>query len=237
MHGLNSHPDKMEDLAHYFNQLGYDVLNVALYGHRGSLQEMKSASYSAFYEHAKLHMCELLRRAGNDPIIFLGHSTGAVLQGNLLYELSGLAQRKLRVIWLAPAFELRWYTRFIGLVSGPFILPSLSPRAYLANYGTSFNAYSALDEGMQKFKQYFSDNPHVLPPTLIIMDPQDELVDWQANREFFAQTLQVQFTEVRNHSSHLPKKFHHLIIDRESLGDSGWNNLIHTIKNFLQVGE
>ena len=92
IHGLNNDPRSMFDLAHYFNQLGYDVLNAALYGHRGSLQEMKITNYSLLHEHARGHLCELIERAQGDPIIFLGYSTGAVLQGNLLYEFPELVE-------------------------------------------------------------------------------------------------------------------------------------------------
>ena len=153
IHGLNNDPRSMFDLVHHFNQLGYDVLNVALYGHRGSLREMKIANYSLLHEHARLHLCELLERAQGDPIIFLGYSTGAVLQGNLLYEFPELVEQQLKIIWIAPAVQLRWLSRFLtGRVSGQLIAPTLNVRSYMANYGTSFNAFSALQLRQKKIQ-------------------------------------------------------------------------------------
>ena len=89
IHGLNGHPQKIANLAQDLTHLGYDVLNVALLGHRGSLEEMRSLSYSTLYQHAQAHLCLLLRglKERDDILVLLAHSTGAILQGNLLYRL------------------------------------------------------------------------------------------------------------------------------------------------------
>lgn len=233
IHGLNLHPYKMSDLVQYLNQIGYDVLNAALYGHRGNIEEMKSANYLAFEEHARLHLCEVIRSANRDPIVFLGYSMGAVLQGNLLYQFSELDNYPLQVIWLAPAFQLRWVTQFINFLSGSFILPGFGPPSYQANYGVSLNAYSALQEGRQKFKQNFLNAPQILPPTLIVLNPKDEVIHFQRSREFFSKTPQVQLALIESHNPELTKSLHHLIIDEDSLGEN-WVHLTSSIETFLK---
>ena len=237
-HGLNNNPRSMFDLVHYFNQLGYDVLNVALYGHRGSLREMKAANYSIFHKHARLHLHELIERAQGDPIIFLGYSTGAVLQGNLLYEFPELVEQQLKIIWIAPAVQLRWLSRFLtAIVSGQLIAPTLNVRSYMANYGTSLNAYSALDYGRKKFNQHFIDNPDLMPPTLIVMNPKDEFISWRLSQELFSSHSQIQFAPISKQGSTLGGHIHHLVIDRASLGEAGWQRLTHLVQEFLDTSD
>ena len=236
IHGFNNDPRSMSDLVHHFNQLGYDVLNVALYGHRGSLHEMKIANYSILHEHVRLHLCELIERAQGDPIIFLGYSTGAVLQGNLLYEFPELVKQQLKIIWIAPAVQLRWPFSFMtGVVSGQLVIPSLNVRSYIANYGTSLNAYSALNYGREKFNKHFTDNPHLMPPTLIIMNPKDEFISWSLSQEFFSSNPQIRLISISDRSSTLRRKIHHLIIDRASLGEASWQQLTHLMQEFLNT--
>ena len=224
----------MFDLVHYFNQLGYDVLNAALYGHRGSLHEMKTVNYSLLYEHARLHLCELIERAKGDPIIFLGYSTGAVLQGNLLYEFPELVEQQLKIVWIAPAVQLRWLSRLLtGVVSGQWISPSLNVRSYMANYGTSFNAYSALDYGRKKFNQSFTKNPDLMPSTLIVMNPEDEFISWPLCQELFSPHPQIQIASINNRDSTLRGRIRHLIIDRASLGEASWQHLTRLVREFL----
>ena len=236
IHGLNNDPRSMFDLVHHFNQLGYDVLNAALYGHRGSLREMKITNYPLLHEHARLHLCELIEHAEGDPIIFLGYSTGAVLQGNLLYEFPELVEQQLKIIWIAPAVQLRWLSHFLtGVVSGQLVIPSFNIRSYRANYGTSLNAYSALNYGRKKINQHFTDNPHLIPPTLIIMNPKDEFVSWPLSQELFSSHPQIQLASISNRDSTLRGRTHHLIIDRASLGEASWQHLTHLMQEFLDT--
>ena len=238
IHGLNNDPRSMSDLVHHFNQLGYDVLNAALYGHRGSLHEMRTINYSILHEHARLHLCEVIKRAKGDPIIFLGYSTGAVLQGNLLYEFPKLLRQKLKkIIWIAPAVELRWSSHLlINMVSGQLVIPGLlNIRSYMANYGTSLNAYSALNYGRRRFKQHFTNNPDLMPPTLIIMNPKDELISWSLSQQLFLPHPQIQMVSISNRNSAFRRNIHHLIIDQASLGEDSWQQLTHLIQEFLDT--
>ncbi len=236
IHGLNNDPRSMSDMVHHFNQLGYDVLNAALYGHRGSLREMKTANYFVLLEHARLHLCELIERAQGDPIIFLGYSIGAILQGNLLYEFPELVKQQLKIIWIAPTVQLRRLSRFLtGMVSGQLVIPSLNVRSYMANYGTSLNAYSALNYGRKKFNQHFTDNPHLMPPTLIIINPKDEFISWPLSQELFSPHPQIQLASISNRDSTLRRRIHHLIIDRASLGEASWQHLTHLMQEFLNT--
>ena len=227
----------MEDLAAYFNSLGYDVLNVALHGHRGSLSEMRTTDYRALYGGVWRHLEALIDEAGDDePIVFVGYSTGAVLQGNLLYNFPRLLDRRLRIVWIAPAFELRWHSRLTALMKGPFILPSFSPASYRAGRGASFNAYGALDEGRKRFKRDFTEEPGRLPPALVAMDPKDELVSWPLNRRLFSDHPRVRFAALDNRDSDLAWRLHHIVIDKKSLGLSGWARLTSLIGEFLKEG-
>ena len=235
IHGLNGHPQKIANLAQDLTHRGYDVLNVALPGHRGNLEAMRSLNYSTLYQHAQAHLCLLLQsleERGN-ILVLLAHSTGAILQGNLLYHLPFLTQRKVKALWLAPAFKLRRIAQLSQLLSGRWILPSFSPRAYRANRGTSFNGYQALRQARQEFDQHFAANPRLLPPTLIIMSPQDELIDFPRTQKFFIPAPQVRFTPISNSDSLLPGNLHHLIVDRMSLGATGYRLLQQRLTQFL----
>ena len=181
----------MNDLVTYLNQSGYDVLNVALYGHRGSLEEMRTINYTTLIEHARLHLCELLEKSQdyeNQTIIFLGYSSGAVLQGNLIYQFPQLAERDLRIIWIEPSFQFRWswMFRLKNILSGRLILPSWNLESYTANRGASLNAYKAIDFGREKFTRLFAQNPELIPPSLIVMNPEGGVLSFAKSREMFS---------------------------------------------------
>ena len=132
--------------------------------------------------------------------------------------------------------QLRWLSRFLtSVVSGQLIAPTLNVRSYMANYGISLNAYSALNYGRKKFKQNFTDNPDLMPSTLIIMNPEDEFISWPLTQELFSPHSQIQLEPISNRDSMLKGRIQHLIIDRASLGEASWQSLTDLVREFLDT--
>ena len=234
-HGLNANPSKMKDFIGEFNRLNFDVMNGALYGHRGVLREMRTLSYAKLYEHARQHFCSFLNRAGDGPVILFGYSMGAVLQGLLFYEFYQQIKGRVKIVWVAPAFEITRWASASRMLKGKRLLFSIGPTAYKANEGTSFNGYRSLHDARREFQNHFHGNSSLLPPSLIFVNREDELIHFKKTKKLFSSLDQVKLEMVNNESSTLEKTFNHLMVDRQSLGEEGWALVTQSIENFLAL--
>ncbi|MBF0207992.1 MAG: hypothetical protein HQK53_14025 [Oligoflexia bacterium] len=172
------------------------------------------------------------------PLIFVGYSLGGLL-GIDLMEVALRRQPQFRrfdkMVLLAPALRLRWHASLIKLlyfVGGEVMLPSLAPVYYRAKDATSINAYKAIWNLLDGIERPLSDfdNSGVScqVPVLVVMDSQDELVDYGAIKNFinkYGGQCDWRLQEIGDLSFYLPRelkssqsrrKIHHLIIDPNS---------------------
>ncbi len=236
-HGLNLRPSKMNTLAHSFSRHGYHSLRGSLSGHRGNLNEMKLVTRNIWLSEMKAHYCLALEKSQKLglPLYFVGYSLGAAVLLDLLKN-RDLKNSFQKIIVIAPAIRVHWYTRFpkiLAFFSRKIVIPSLNNKDYRMHKGTTTAAYESLHKIIDSF-----DYPHkkkLKVPILMVIDPDDELVSLDKIKTMIEKNklLNWEIFTVSNDGAKVKKKYHHLIIDPPTLGELNFNRLESRMLRFL----
>lgn len=240
LHGLNSHPERMSDIAKLMESLGYKTTNGILTGHAPDKSQSDIKKISA--ERWKIDFQEQWNSANRDcqtqssERIFVGFSLGA-LTGMNLFDSGEEKLLPSKMILLAPALALRNKTILIRAISWlPFgALPSLNHPDYRVSTSTSLSSYSALFKLHDSWQNTGWKKTSFIS-TMIFLAPDDELV----NSQTIAQEIKKRNLNnwavgwISNNSSKLKPNYHHLIIDERSQGSEEWKKFTTLTKTFLQ---
>lgn len=241
-HGLNLRPSRMRQVGWVLNDLGIDVLNIGLVGHRGNVDEFKTVtqdrwisdlyhSYCIAYRYAKIHGL---------PLYMVGFSIGALLYQSMMnnqaiYEF-GTPVTFDKAVMFAPAIALTFKTgllKMMMLFPDSWIVPSLANSNYRANDGTSIGAYGALF----KTKSELTDTKFAASniPTLIVADPEDSVVDTSEIADIIAEFKLSQWKtiHVNTNEGNLDSIYHHLLVVEEALGQRQWQIVSNELKMHL----
>ena len=237
LHGLNLKPSKMDSIGQFLLQRNFLVIRGSLKGHRGSLKEQKQIHESEWLKDIERLKC-LVENYANEwkvPKYFLGYSLGAL--ATLSHTSKAQNQIFDKQFLIAPATHTHWYSKIPGnlrIVPGQWSLPSKNLEEYRSLESTSFSAYFSMSKLRDLFKK--EKSIHNIP-TIIFMDPKDELVSLNRilkfKRKNNLQNWQIIQTTNANHL--LKESFHHLIIDERSLGKAHWKGLLELLeKHFAE---
>jgi esterase/lipase len=243
-HGLNMKPSKMDTLAQFFQSQGLDVYRIALSGHRGDLQEMRNTTQGQwlregleFYNEARNEA-----RTKNVPLYLVGFSLGGLLYEDLMNYVPTNSQEKVifdKAVLFAPAITVRTRSKLIKLTqifNPQRMILSLSPLEYRANpEGTSVGAYKALFSTISDLHGKKFEESNI--PTLVFIDPQDELVSYKGILKVKekAGLNQWNIQEVSNRESTLENPMHHIITDDKAVGAVQWRIILDFIRQHLQI--
>ncbi len=248
IHGLNLNPKRMRPLIRHLTSQGIRVLNVFLSGHsdqysenaeRQRLRDMKKVTYQLWFQEV-FEAYQDAKDYGafqNLPIYLVGYSLGGLMGVALQASQKEVSFEKM--VLFAPALSLHKSSYFLKVLSPlpRLMIPSVAPSSYRANGGTSMAAYNALYRGISRLKtkrplsQDFPDTLNV--PTLVCIDPKDELVSYRGIQQFIqtSQLDQWQLHEVHKGSD--GKYYRHLIIDPVTVGKQEWSRLMHVMTQHL----
>ena len=155
--------------------------------------------------------------------------------GNAGTESGGLLQKK----WLAPAAALNWTSQLVRALNAfgeDFLVPSASNATYRASCeGTSMAAYNALFDSLRATQE--SGLGKSKAPTLVLIDPKDELVSGPGLAELieFNALNEWRLEQVSNRGATLERgAYHHLIIDEPSVGSEEWKRIQTLIRKHLE---
>lgn len=230
-HGLNAKPSMMDPLTNFLNRNGVHVLRGALRGHRGSLEEMEQVKREDWLEDVLGVYCLARKRADELglPLIYMGHSLG----GLIIYDLAGEKKLKLdKAIFFAPAFKIHWHLNFFSFIfnlKDSWSLPSRNLPQYRSQDVCTFAAYNALMQSLDSFK------PNQNIPTLIFMDPGDELVDFEAINEMITlnKLKKWELVSVDTSKTTHKKVYRHLAFNEDCFGTKEWNRIQKIMEDFL----
>jgi len=236
IHGLNQRPSTWQELIDELTEWGLDVLRVSLTGHRGlPFADMHQASADIWFEEFETARTIAANRHPDAPLYCLGFSLGGLLavaaqirQNRTMFD---------RQVLLAPALALRPYTLFVRPMTWLYSsLPSRAPRAYRANrQGTTASAYRALFQIKSELSKA-GGLPILNTPTRVMMRNDDELVSYRGINRFITSHNLDRWrllTIPPLSGKMLDTSFRHLIVDRKSMGDSVWRQMMVTIRDFL----
>lgn len=237
VHGLNLKPEKMDPIGEHLRTQGASVLRVSLAGHRGDVGA--PVSRARWFEEMRLAMHTASERAHNLglPLYYVGFSLGAVLGEDFLNSPDGAAFAPQKRVFFSPAFKVRSRAKLIKLLFGwgnAISTPSLTPRAYRANNWTPVSAFQALFDCIE----HLAATPMVRSrlPTLVFLEPKDELVDPSAVRAMIDKKKldhQWKIVEVTTDGTTLAHTYHHLITDKEAVGPTQWRRMTDAMDAFL----
>jgi len=239
IHGLNLKPERMDAIAAPLRARGVDVLRVALAGHRGRPAVFKRVDAALWRAEARRAIDAAVARSSErgQPLFLVAFSLGALVA----LEAASAGERHppfARAVLLAPALALRPRVRLIdplGTLGSELVLPSATPPDYRANDGTPMAAYRALFElerglrerGLERCDQ----------PTLVYVDPEDELVSADGLRRLIAseQLGHWRLVEVSIAGSTLAGRRHHLIVDADAVGAVQWQRMVDGMIDHLEL--
>lgn len=248
IHGLNVNPARLLPLTEALCQRGIGVVLCSLRGHGENYTPIDQSSeavarLAAFRQvHYQDWSAEVMAayeaalacaRPTNAPLFLVAYSLGALLGCNQVVASPSI--RFDRMVLLAPALALHPYCYLpLLLMRWPQLtIRSLAPSTYRANPATPVAAYQALFTALRHVHQ--QANAALNCPTLLLIDPADELVSLTGLRRFIHQhgLDQWQLRPVHKARGYRGPTVHHLIIDPESVGAATWQQMIEQIAQHL----
>lgn len=236
-HGLNLRPSKMDALSKELSKSGIKVLRVSLAGHRGSKKEGLYTTHDAWRNEFQAHYCLAYKEAKSQgvPLYFLGFSLGALVGLDFLntqehHDIS-------RMLLIAPASDVHWYSEIpgkLGWIGGRISLPSKNLKEYRSQPSTSLASYRSMKKAQASLKKMNVKSLNI--PTLIYVDPDDELVSLKKINKRIKENKLDQWNtkELSNSGSTLKKTYHHLVVDKASMGPHQWELLKRELKRHFK---
>ena len=228
IHGLNNNQEGFFPLAQSLNSLGYATEILCLPGHGENREEAKSDDEATRCFDQRMQ--ELIK----SPYSVIAFSQGALyLQLWLDKNPSPLPQSQ---ILLAPALFIRHFEFLNGLMSR---LPTFF--SILSQMPKKLRRYNYLyvweyRNLFRKAKQYQSIDKSMKIPTLILIDPKDEVVDAKRikqeldNRKTGAK---IEYFERKYLRGRRPGKYH-ILFNPEYFNPSDWKSFIARMDEFLK---
>jgi hypothetical protein len=249
-HGLNLRAHALRALYEPLREQGATIVVLRLRGHArhapgdaAMLEEMRSVDASQWVEDWRegIHVAETLAADLKVPLVFLGYSLGALVH---IYGLgTGQLERNpfVRQVLLAPAVRLRRTSRLVLMfqpLGRRFVLPSFARREIRSYRATSVGAYMAL-LGLESDVSVLVEPDRVKIPTLVLMDPGDELVSYGRLREWIeANGLSPEWRleAIDKDRATARSRIRHDIVDEHSLGKASYDALTRRIVRALIDG-
>jgi hypothetical protein len=252
IHGLNNRPEALEPLIAPLQENGSHVFLLKLTGHEDSSDASKAAfkrveasDFRKDWSEAALSAQKKAKEWGV-PLSSLCYSLGGALQIESLLKSNldpSLAEFS-RNILISPALAIRSRSKWVKVFSflGPgFILPGFSPKEWRVHAGASNSAYRALfeieDSAWGEAKTPLNRKA-IEKPTLIFMDPEDELLDFEKTKEWVtSHGLQSHWKleETRIGPDSCDAAIHHLNPREGTVGTTQFGKMIAQILEFLPV--
>ena len=235
--GLNIRSQAFGDLGQFLSQAGFRVLTLELTGHNGLASSRSIPSAQRWKDEVLQALETATAHSGGTNVHILAYSLGAALATCVVG--SGQAEIVSRMVFLAPALRLLWWTHLPRPLTHSALakipLPSFLPKRYQAANFTAVCWYRALFDLCEEASQKeFASHLNAVP-TLTLLSRRDEFMRPKAIQTWIEERnlSQWQVEEITPHpiTRLLP---HHLIIDRHSLGPQRWEMLTARIDGFLR---
>lgn len=250
VHGLNLNPDRMINIIRTLNASGIGALRVSLQGHgdnftpidgmdqaEARMEAFKAVSYHKWAGDllpAYRHIRQLSSRK-ELPLFLVADSYGALLALALILTEADVQFD--RMVLFAPALSMRSRNHIIRLLS-PFpkwVWPSFAPKFYRANRGTPQAAYQVVFETLERFEGALG--PKINIPTLVFIDPKDELISYPGLRKLKEKQKldQWRFHHITKDRPTATTRIHHLIITPAAVGRSTWREMTQRMLDHFQI--
>ncbi len=234
VHGLNLKASRMQALVQVLVDRGYMVGNMTLAGHSGDKSAVGREAWLRDYEGATLALRELSNEHGGLPTFAVCMSLGALTLVDFISE-HPQHQPFQRVLMLAPALSLRWYSHIFRAFARwlPWLpIPSFSRAKDRVYSSLPLRFYGELYKAQDMIARKLKACPLKLPVN-IIMDPRDELVSYAGVEQLLKRGhMPMAHLQGRRLPSEAQGSYH-LFICPESMGSTIWQEVTSNLESFF----
>jgi len=236
----------MNEIVKTLTASGALVLRLSLAGHRGSKVEQLNVNLGQWISSYEVAIKLLIKKKKElerknkltYPLYSFSYSLGSLVHLNAL---SRFDQKVFNhSVMLAPAAWIKWYsywTKIFFFLPDYISIPSANHSHYRSQRGTSLASYRALYQGIDKWQKFQEGRIlKSIAPLSIIIDPEDELVSIDKIKEFLVDhpEIQAKMIEIKEAKALIKPSFHHLIIDKNSVGEVQWGLIQEEIRSPLK---
>lgn len=225
IHGLNNNNSAFLPLRDEFLKLGWEVTFLTLPCHGSDRKEAKDfkSAFTCFDQSMK----ELI----DSPYSVIAFSHGALyLQ---LWLEKNPKKRPVAQVLLAPALYINRHDKIemaMSMLPSFFLIKSFAPKAFRRYQTLSVREYRILLEGIRTFQKHRAG---LSVPSLVLIDPKDELVNAQALKKNTALKEKVVFESWPR--EYLKKGIgrHHILFHPDYFEETEWQKFTGRIQKFL----
>jgi len=201
-------------------------------GRDGSRDELSSATDEMWVSDGLKLFSRAEREAAQHgvPLFFVGYSLGCLVALELMERFESV--RFERLVLFAPPVEPRLFSHAVRLLGKRCIVPSKTAEGYRVHDGIPAAAYHALLDMARHLRAsgYRRSNQ----PALVFIDKKDELISVHTLSRLIDGPLdRWRIVTVSTEESRFKKRYHHLIIDGDSVGAEQWLRMKQQMTNFL----
>ena len=237
VHGLNTAPAAMLPVVQWLNRQNIAAYLVLLSGHYAGGTPLQNVTASVWQQEVLAGYAAAKKAAGEKavPLFFVGYSLGGLL-GQSVLVLPAHSPPFDRQLLLSPAITLRrraFLLRALFFLPPSVGLPSFSPPSYRVSTALPLRLYQVLFGEERKMQQ--ADSSRLNIPTLVLMDPNDELISYKRLQKWIQKYHLTNYTVVTLDPdlTGRSKRFHHLILDEATMGKKNWQLATAQWKAFL----
>ena len=228
LHGMNNNMSSFVPLMEVFKALGHDVYFLPLPGHGDN--RFKSKDFKSAFKEFDLEMTSL----AIEPYVVIAFSHGA-LYFQLWLE-KHPQKRPLAQVLLAPALYINrqeTIEKVLKFLPSFMMIKSVAPRKFRRYHILRVWEYEILVHGMKTYQKHV---PPFKVPTLILIDPKDELVSADILGEKIKEQANPLVTFEKWNRDYLRKGpgQHHLIFHPEYFSKEDWKNFTERIQGFVK---
>lgn len=225
-HGLNNNPECFGSLMSYFQEKGFETEMIILPCHGTNRKEARTAQEAQEVFEASMKRLQGLKYYA------IAFSHGALyLQ---LWLEKHQESRPLKQVLLAPALFIRkqkLIEKAMRILPSFVLIKSLAPKAFRRYEILTKGEYNILVQGIVNYQSKMSE---LKVPSLIMIDPKDELVHAQKLKEEIEvrnENFKVHFIE----RPYLKKGMgcHHILFHPEYFSHRDWQEFTQKIRSFL----
>ncbi len=226
LHGLNNNSSTWDEFETVMQERGFRTVRVTLPGHGDIRDEGQT------FEEALKKFNSTLVPHVKEPYIVVAYSLGALFFSNWL--IGRKENLPLRMVFLAPALYLRnenVIRKIISSLHPKFPIPSIAPRDIMLHKILFVWEYRNLLEGIARFQ---ADKNPVQVPSLVMLDPQDELIDaGRLKTEWQKKTPGSEVAFLERPNQKWGPSNHHSLFHSKYFSETEWNTFFTKITDFF----
>jgi alpha-beta hydrolase superfamily lysophospholipase len=215
-HGLNLNPEKLKELASWFNGIGMDVYLLRYSGHRPNERAME------FSFETSINLLKNLVEDLKGNYIYCAFSLGCLIYAKALEQQKIVeAQRN---IFLSPAFKPTKFIQISGLIPFNLSIPSLLYKDYQIHRSLPSKIYREISRESNLLRKLPFQNK-----TIVFLDEGDLALDVN---EILKNISNYEVKYYKKRQTPAPR---HIMVDSHTVGLSNWDDFLKTIHCFLEA--